>query len=164
DIEPGRARRWWRAPPVPKAHPSRREQGCRQRPWNRGPPQRGWCPAGSRPARRTRTGQRLGELRRRLPAVSGELLERARDGGVDVVRDRLALDDERAGLLRQDPGKDRLGGGPRERRLAGQHFIKDDAERVDVGPRVQVRLTGRLLGTHVFGRAKTRARLRPPGP
>src|SRR5207249_11784565 len=112
-------------PPDSPPFPPRRSSDLRQRPWNRGPAQRGWCPAGSRPARRTRTGQRLGELRRRLPAVSGELLERARDGGVDVVRDRLALDDERAGLLRQDPGKDRLGGGARERRLAGQHFIQD---------------------------------------
>src|SRR5207249_8667243 len=76
-------------PPDSPPFPPRRSSDLRQRPWNRGPAQRGWCPAGSRPARRTRTGQRLGELRRRLPAVSGELLERARDGGVDVVRDRL---------------------------------------------------------------------------
>ena len=39
----------------------------------------------------------VGELRRGLEAVGGQLLERARDGGIDVGRDRLALAGERAG-------------------------------------------------------------------
>ena len=81
-----------------------------------------------------------------------------------MVGDRLALEHERARLLRQNLGEDRLGGGTREWRPARQHFVQHHAEGVHVGARVLLLLSGRLLGTHVFGRAKARARLRHPRP
>ena len=84
---------------------------------------------------------------------------------LDVVRDRSSAS-ARSGarLLRHDSRHDRLRGGPGERRLAGQHLVEHRAERVDVGPRVEIVLAGGLLGAHVLRRAETHAGLGEPDP
>ena len=50
--------------------------------------------------------------------------------------------------------------GPGERRLARQHLVQHGAERVDVGPRVELPLARRLLRAHVGRRADRHARSR----
>ena len=114
-------------------------------------------------ARQARIGQRLGELRRGLPAVGGNLLQRAGDGGIDMGWDRPASGGQRGDLVRHDLLEDGLCRGAGERRLPGQHLVQDHAESVDVGPRVEVVVAGRLLRTHVLGRAQTHARPGQPG-
>ena len=65
-----------------------------------------------------------------------------------------------ARLLREDPRDDRLRRRARVWRLAGEHFIKNRAERIDVGTAVDGAVARRLLRAHVGRRAETQARLR----
>ena len=48
---------------------------------------------------------------------------------------------------------------PLERRLPGQHLIEHAAERIHIGPSIQLRIAGGLLGAHVGGGAERQSRL-----
>ncbi len=78
-----------------------------------------------------------------------------------MERDRLAPVRERAGLLVHHLRYDCLCVGSGERRLAGQHFVEDRAQRVDIGPGID-RLARGLLGAHVLGSAEAHPGLRDP--
>jgi hypothetical protein len=43
-----------------------------------------------------------------------------------------------------------------EGRMPGQHLVRSDAERVDIGAMIHVRICGRLLGGHIEWRAERR--------
>ena len=46
-----------------------------------------------------------------------------------------------------------------EGRATGEHFIENDAERIEIAARVEFLATS-LLGTHIFGRSRSRAHFR----
>jgi hypothetical protein len=48
--------------------------------------------------------------------------------------------------------------GPRERRLAGEHLVRDNGERIDIRARIEVSLTRHLLGRHVAERSDSNSR------
>ncbi len=60
-------------------------------------------------------------------------------------------------LLRHVRGDDPLRGGRLEGLAAAEHLVGDDAERIEIGSVVGMRIGGRLLGRHVGGRAERHA-------
>ena len=65
--------------------------------------------------------------------IGWELLKGGKHRGVHVGRDRLPLAiGHRAGYFSQQRATTALRGGPRERRLAGEHLVSHGAERIDV--------------------------------
>ncbi len=75
--------------------------------------------------------------------------EHRRHGGPPAL-DRLRIFHH----LRRENG---LRGAPREGRLAGQHLVGHDAERVEIGPVVDLRAGGGLFGRHVHRRPQGHA-------
>ncbi len=85
--------------------------------------------------------------RRLIPEVA-ILLERLRDDPIELRRHRRVHARGRRGLARQQrlERRDRRGAGERQR--PGRHLVQHDAEREDVGARVQF-VAPRLLRRHV---------------
>jgi hypothetical protein len=83
--------------------------------------------------------------------------ERGRRDGTPLGQRRRRLDQMR--------GEHRLGRAPTERVSPGKRFVRDEAERVQVGAVVGRGIGGRLLGRHVrwrpHGDAERRAGGRP---
>lgn len=93
--------------------------------------------------------ERLGHLRGVPEAPRGVLGEGLEDERVDFGRHA-----RRRGILFLDFAEDRQNGRPFEGRPAGQHFIKDRPERIEVRPGVHLLGGGEgLFGGHVAGRA-----------
>ena len=76
-----------------------------------------------------------------------------------MKRNRFAPQAERARLLGHHARQDRLGRRPREWRFAGEHFVQDGAERVNVRSRVQRAVPSRLFRTHVRWSPETHPRV-----
>ncbi len=104
--------------------------------------------------------QGLGEIGGGLEALLGLLGQRARHHGVELGREALvghalAEPDDRFGDVLLDVLHRRLG---RKRQLAGQHFVQDHGQRIDVTARVERFALG-LFGRHELGRAEHHALL-----
>ena len=106
--------------------------------------------------------QRLRELRSRREAIGREFGQRGEHGVVDARRHRIAQRTERGRALCHHARHDRLHTRAREWGFAGEHFVRDRAERVDVGARVDGAFPHRRLGTHVLWRAEGESGLRHP--
>ena len=113
----------------------------------------------ARPGRRRRRGLRLQvaklveHVARRLVAVARVLLQAAAENSRQMRRQVRAQLRNRRGLVAQDRGDHVHRARAVERTFAGQHLIEHDAEREDVGPRVDLP-AARLLGRHVGHRAE----------
>jgi hypothetical protein len=88
-----------------------------------------------------------------LGRALGERLLDGRSRGGRHLRARFANGPERR---RDVPSHDDLRRGAEERRRAGEHLVRDAAQRVDVGAAVEL-FTGPLLGAHVDRRADDEA-------
>ena len=84
-----------------------------------------------------------------LPPVSRSLFETAEYELIDGFRYRGAVFGNRLRRLRQVPGDHCLCIPAGERGCAGQHFIGDCAESVDIRAMIDVRVCCRLLRRHV---------------
>ena len=119
---------------------------------------------GRHPAARCR--HRL-ELRqhvvRALPPIGWVLLQAAHDQLAQGGGDGLPVQGH--GLRRDVDvgGEHRLRGGGVEGQFAAEHLIRQDADRVQVGPVIDVGIRGRLFGRHVGGRAQGNAERRERG-
>ena len=118
--------------------------------------------AHARCRRCARGDEGLGKLGAGGESVGGQLLQRALNRGVHVLRHGAAEHGDRADLFRHQLGDDRLRGVADVRRLAGEHFIKHGGERIDVGASVDHAIAGRLLGRHVLRRAERQSGLGDP--
>ena len=118
--------------------------------------------AGVRVEQRHRLGRRrvgrephgFAKRERGLPARAGRLLERAQHGVRDRRRDARGHRRRRLAQVRR---REQPAVGVAERQVAAQAAIRERAERVDVGARVDLRCVLPLLGRHVVRRAERRA-------
>ena len=95
----------------------------------------------------------LGESLGRLVAVDGPLGHRLEADSLQVVGDGVVDPAGWASLEPHDLFQQRLPGVAVERTLAGQEFVKDDAEAEDVGSAVdEVTFASGLFRAHVGGR------------
>lgn len=85
---------------------------------------------------------------------------RTHDGRLHVHRHGLTLRRDGAWGVGQQSRHDRLHRGPRKRRLAGEHLVRDRAQRVHIAARIDKAFASRLFEAHVLRRAKREARLR----
>ena len=98
---------------------------------------------------RERRGRRVTQLGRLLKALEADQFEFAVHGGVEVARRHRFL------FQHEQQRIDRVRG--LERRPAGEQFVEDRAERVDVRGRREFLPPRGLLGGHVARRADHRA-------
>ena len=121
------------------------------------------APATSRRTGRQRerfVGESRGEVVRATEPVGRQLGEGLLHGIRDIERHARPKRTKRLRLRRHQLGDDRLRARPRVRRLAGEHFVRHGAERVDVGAPVYCTISGCLLRRHVLWRAERQPRLR----
>jgi hypothetical protein len=95
----------------------------------------------------------LGALR----AVRGILLEARHDERGERGRQRRPMIRDGHHRLGHVRGQHLVRREPRERRAAGNHFVRHRAERVDVGAVVDIRITRGLLRGHIRGRPERHA-------
>jgi hypothetical protein len=84
--------------------------------------------------------ERVQHLRRALRAIGRPLLQAAHEECCEPGRHARPKVRERRGRLQQVCGHHRLRGRRREWRAAGQDLVAEDAERVDVGAVIGVRV------------------------
>ena len=94
-----------------------------------------------------------------LDAVARVLLETTVDQTRHVARDVRTSIQDRPGAILQDRRHERGRRIAAKRPCAGRHLVQHDAQREDVGPRIE-RFGFDLFGRHVRHRAQDRARLR----
>ena len=102
---------------------------------------------------RQHTGaQRLREVVRLLKAMLGVLFEQPHDDGRQIgghIGATLHNGHRRFGQMLHEQ---RRRGPPHKRRLAAEHLVRHDAERIEIAAGIEIAITRRLLGAHVCRR------------
>src|SRR5688572_13441224 len=93
--------------------------------------------------------ERSMKIRRRLPPVRGTLLEAAHDGLSEARRQLLPMLSYRHGDLSHMSRQGLLWIESAEWSSSSEQLVPDDAESIDVGPRIDHRVGCGLLGRHV---------------
>ncbi len=147
---------------MPEEHGAERRGDCpREHPEQSRGTRRRHRPSGTgRYARRGRCSKRARKFRGTGKAIGRQLGERHEHGGLDVLRHRIAQHVQGRRLFTQHLGHDGLHVAAQKRRIAGQHFVRDRTQRVEVAAGVDGALAHRLLGAHVLRRAEAQSSLR----
>src|SRR5262249_38927833 len=98
--------------------------------------------------------ERLGELSGIFPAFARLAPQTLRDDVREPLRDFRIVLVERDRFLLENRCEDLPDAVPVERRLACKQLVRDDAERPDVGARIDLGRIAKLLGRHVHGRSE----------
>ena len=108
----------------------------------------------SSPAPRARDAERVPKSRALANRSAGTLASAFVTAASIAGGHRVAYHANRRRPLGQQLGDHRVRRRARDWRLAREHLVQHRAERVDVAPRVEGPIAGRLLGAHVLRRAE----------